>query len=227
MPQSRQPLKHSDAQIEAIVSVPFYENTLVVRRGERADCLVVDPGLQPQLILDYLDKEKLEPAAILNTHGHSDHIAGNGKMKERWPDSPLVIGRGDAYKLTDPVGNLSAMHGLELISPESDQLVDEGDVYSAAGFELEVLEIPGHSIGHVVFVWKSETAPLVIGGDVLFQGSVGRTDFPDGDYHALVSGIREKLFALPDDTIVIPGHGPATTIGEEKRTNPVVGLHLG
>ena len=92
--------------------------------------------------------------------------------------------------------------------------------------ELEVLELPGHSRGHVVYVWKGDRPWVVFGGDVLFQGSIGRTDFPDGDMKRLLSGIREKLFVMPDDTIVYPGHGAPTTIGEEKRYNPFVGMSI-
>jgi glyoxylase-like metal-dependent hydrolase (beta-lactamase superfamily II) len=148
-------------------------------------------------------------------------------MKERWPDCPLIIGRGDAPKLSDPDLNLSAAFGFAITSPPADLLVDNGDVYEAAGFELRVRAIPGHSSGHVVFVWDETPPALVIGGDVLFAGSVGRTDFPDGSFEALRDGIDRKLFTLPDETIVLPGHGPMTTIGEEKRTNPFVGAPAG
>ena len=110
-----------------------------------------------------------------------------------------------------------------LTSPPADYLVVDGDAYEAAGLTLEVLEIPGHSIGHVVYVWKAGDPWVVFGGDVLFQGSVGRTDFPDGDTQQLFAAIRAKLFVMPDETIVLPGHGSATTIGEEKRFNPFVG----
>jgi glyoxylase-like metal-dependent hydrolase (beta-lactamase superfamily II) len=106
-------------------------------------------------------------------------------------------------------------------------VVDEGDVVEAAGLVMDVLEIPGHSIGHVVYLVR-ETSPLVvIGGDVLFAGSIGRTDFPDGSFEQLQRGIHEKLFTLPDDTRILPGHGPLTTIGREKRTNPFVGAPAG
>jgi len=218
---------HDQAEIQTIISAPFQENTVVARLQGRDDCLVVDPGFEPDKIVDYLEEQGLTPAAILNTHGHSDHIAGNGAMKERWPDAPLVIGRGDAHKLTDPEANLSAKYGFQLISPEAEQLLDEGDTYSAAGFDLDVLEIPGHSIGHIVFVWNSASPTLVFGGDVLFSGSIGRTDFPDGDHQALVSGIHNKLFTMPDDTVVLTGHGPRTTIGIEKQNNPFVGAPAG
>ena len=204
--------------------MPFAENTYILHLEGRNDCLVVDPGLEPLKILKYLDDRQLTPAAILNTHGHADHIAGNQAMKERWPDRPLVIGRGDAEKLTDPRLNLSGMFGAGLVSPPADELLDEGDIYRAGGFELEVLEIPGHSSGHIVFIWKMQRPFIVIGGDVLFAGSIGRTDFPDGSFELLAEGIHGKLFTLPDDTVVLPGHGETTNVGHEKRYNPFVGL---
>ena len=208
--------------VRRIVSAPFAENSFVARIAGRSDCLVVDPGLEPEQIVAYLAREQLTPSILLNTHGHADHIAGNAELKRRWPDCPLVIGRGDAPKLTDPVLNLSQAFGLPVTSPPADRLLDEGDLVEAAGFTLRVAEIPGHSIGHVVFVTEGQRPTLVFGGDVLMAGSTGRWDFPDGDGEQLLSGIRGKLFTLPDDTIVYPGHGQRTTIGEEKRSNPVL-----
>ena len=188
---------------------------------------MVDPGFEPQKILDLLDNEGLTPAAILNTHGHSDHIAGNAAMKAQWPECPLVIGAGDAPKLTDPALNLSAGYGVRLVSPPADIELNEGETYSKAGLDLEVLETPGHSVGHIVFVCKANNPWIVIGGDVLFHRGIGRTDFPDGDFDQLLYSIREKLFKMPDNTIVLPGHGSSTTIGEEKRENPFVGAAAG
>lgn len=214
----------AELQVTRIVSTPFEENAYVAHRKGSRQCLVIDPGLEPERILAHLDAEGLEPAAILNTHGHSDHIGGNAALKARWPDCPLVIGRPDAPKLTDATLNLAVMFGENLVSPPADVLVWEGDVYEAAGCTLKVLAIPGHSAGHVVYVWNDEAKPLVFVGDVIFAGSIGRTDFPDGNFDQLADGIRRKLFSLPDDTTLLPGHGPPTTVGKEKRTNPFVGL---
>ncbi len=217
----------SALRVASIVSAPFEENTYVAHLDGRTDCLVVDPGLEPDEILAYLHQQGLTPAAILITHGHSDHIAGNGRIKERFPECPIVVSHGDAAKLGNPDLNLSSAFGAYLVSPPGDILVGEGDVYSAAGMDLEVREIPGHSTGHVVFVWKAGKPHVVFGGDVLFAGSIGRTDFPDGSFDDLAKNIWEKLFTLDDETQVLPGHGPPTTIGKEKRNNPFVGAPAG
>jgi glyoxylase-like metal-dependent hydrolase (beta-lactamase superfamily II) len=212
----------SKLRLHTIVSMPFEENSYIVGLPDRTDVLVVDPGFQPELILDYLAGEGLTLAAILNTHRHADHIAGNGVMKDAFPDAPLIIGVGDEIMLSDANANLSAPFGLAVTSPPADRTVREGDRLELAGLEMEVFEIPGHSPGHVVFLLRSEG--IVLGGDVLFRGSIGRTDFPGGSFDQLRDGIHAKLFTLPDATVVYPGHGPVTTVGHEKKTNPFVGM---
>ncbi len=207
--------------LQTIVSMPFAENTYILWLTDSKECVVVDPGLEPQGIQDLIEENGLELAAILNTHGHTDHIAGNGFMKGLNPDAPLIIGEGDAAMLTDPVANLSASYGFEIISPPADQTVKEGDSLIFGGMTFDVLDIPGHSPGHVAFVMKEHK--IVLGGDVLFRGGIGRTDFPGGNFKQLAEGIRNKLFPLDPEVVVYPGHGPVTKIGYEKRTNPFVG----
>jgi hydroxyacylglutathione hydrolase len=212
----------ADLVVGRVESAPFGENTYVFHRTGGSDCLVVDPGFEPDAIIAFIEDRGLEPAAILLTHGHSDHIAGNGRLRERWPGLPILIGRDDASKLTDPAGNLSAAFGLALVSPPADRLLDDGEQLSLAGLEIGVTMIPGHSRGHVVFRIEACTPPVVFGGDVLFRDGIGRTDFPDGDFATLAAGIRRGLYTLPDDTVVLPGHGEPTTVGHERRHNPFV-----
>lgn len=214
-------------RIESILSQPFAENTYILWLDGQADCLVVDPGLEPDKILRFLADNNLTPAAILNTHGHSDHIAGNEAMKQKWPDIPLMIGVADEDKLTDPDKNLSAPFGLPLISPPADKTLVDGENLMLAGLSLKVLDTPGHCIGHVVFVCNQESPSIVIGGDVLFKGGIGRTDFPDGSFDQICDSIHNKLFPMAADTIVFPGHGPETTIGQEIESNPFVGKPAG
>jgi hydroxyacylglutathione hydrolase len=210
-------------RIASIESAPFQENTYVAHLEGRDDCLVVDPGLEPEKIIDYLTENRLTPAALMITHGHADHIGGIDYLKEKWPDCPIVIGRSEAPKLTSADLNLSAGYGMPVTTLPADILVDEGQVYSAAGFDLEVRNIPGHSTGHVVFVWKKGDPIIVFVGDVIMAGSVGRCDFPGGSFPQLASGIHQKLFDLPDSTVLLSGHGPPTTVGIEKEQNPYVG----
>jgi hydroxyacylglutathione hydrolase len=212
-----------DLQIHVVESLPFSENTYLVFLENRDDCLVIDPGMEPEAILRLLKELGKKPAAILNTHGHGDHIAGNEAMKAAFPEAPLMIGVNEAHLLTDSNANLTGLFGMPIVSPPADRLLREGEVVEAAGIALEVIEIPGHSPGHIVFVWRG--VPIrVFGGDVLFEGSIGRSDFPGCNGPLLLHGIRSKLFALPADTVVYPGHGGTTTIGEEKAHNPFVGV---
>ena len=209
-------------QIEPIVSAPFAEITYLAWRNGSADALVVDPGFEVDAILEVLERHALRPVAILNTHGHVDHIAGNAGMKDAFPEIPLIIGKNEANLLTDANANHSARFGMPITSPPADRFVTEGERIELAGFSFEVREIPGHSPGSVVFVADEFDPPFVFGGDVLFAGSVGRTDL-GGDTKLLLSGIRAKLFNLPDGTVILPGHGPSTTIGAERVHNPFVG----
>lgn len=206
-------------RVHTIVSMPFEENSYVVWLPGRTDAVVLDPGLEPELILGFLRQEGLSVAALLNTHGHADHIGGNAVLKHAFPAAPLIIGANDAAMLTDAEANLSGPFGLPITSPAADRTVNEGEAVEVAGMHFEVREIPGHSPGHVVFIYRGQPVQ-VFGGDVLFREGIGRFDFPGGSGESLLSGIRDKLFTLPDDTVVYPGHGPTTTIGHERRSNP-------
>lgn len=206
--------------IQRVVSELFDQNCYVVRADGRADAVVIDPGFDPDAVLRGVELDGLTVSAILLTHGHVDHIAGVGAVKAAFPAAPVVIGTHDAAMLSDPELNLSGPFGVPVTSPPADRLVNEGDALEFAGLTFDVLDLPGHSPGHVVFVVRGE--PVVFGGDVLFAGGIGRTDFPGGSHEQLVSGIRAKLYTMADATAVHPGHGPATTVGRERRSNPFV-----
>lgn len=206
-------------EIHVIVSSLFNQNCFIIHREESRQAVVFDPGLDVKAIQNCLERRGLTVAAILNTHGHADHIAGNGALKEYYPSAPLLIGEKDALMLQDPEANLSAGFDFPLISPPADRTVREGDTVEVADLTFEVFDIPGHSPGHVIFLLRG-TPHRVFGGDVLFRMAIGRWDFPGGDLELLLQGIREKLLILPDDTIVYPGHEDCTTIGFEREHNP-------
>jgi glyoxylase-like metal-dependent hydrolase (beta-lactamase superfamily II) len=203
--------------------MPFAENSYVVWVDGGTEAFVIDPGFEPEVILEFLADRGLTLAAIVCTHGHVDHIAGNRALKEAFPAAPIVIGHGDADMLVDPELNLSAGFGIPVTSPPKDRGVSDGEELTVAGVPLAVWEVPGHSPGHVVYFVRETSPPMLLGGDVLFRGSVGRTDFPGGSFVQLAAGVRAKLWPLPAETVVYPGHGPVTTIGHERRTNPFVG----
>ncbi|MFO0937534.1 MAG: MBL fold metallo-hydrolase [Gemmataceae bacterium] len=207
-------------EIRTVESMPFGENTYILWIPGRADCVVVDPGFEPELIFDQLDEAGLTVAAILNTHGHVDHIAGNRAVKQRFPNAMIVIGEIDAPMLENADLNLSGPFGMPITSPAADRLVNQGDRVEMAGMVFDVRLTPGHSPGHVVYVLRG--APVVIGGDVLFREGIGRYDFPGGSFKVLEDSIQSQLYTLPDETVVYPGHGPVTTIGYEKSNNPYV-----
>jgi hydroxyacylglutathione hydrolase len=207
-------------QIFTVESEPFAENSYLVWQDGSSEAFVIDPGFQPELIREALDERGLTLVAIVCTHGHCDHIAGNAVLKQAYPNAPIIIGAGDADMLGDSMRNMGAVLGFDVTSPPADRVVREGEKLTVASITMDVFETPGHSPGHVVYVLRDTKPTLVLGGDVLFRGSVGRCDFPGGSFETLRANIERVLWPLPDDTVVYPGHGPVTTIGHEKKTNP-------
>jgi glyoxylase-like metal-dependent hydrolase (beta-lactamase superfamily II) len=221
--------------VSAFPAAAFATNCYVVAPAAGEECLVVDPGIG---VLDQLsavlERFRLRPAAVLLTHGHIDHVysvtpvcGGHGV--------PALVHGDDRYRLVDPVATLDpalvAMFEAQFgraatwAEPDDVRTVVDGETLAIAGLEVAVLHAPGHTEGSVMFGLPGapdgvQAGSTVISGDVLFAGSIGRTDLPGGDMAAMVASLRDKVLTLPDDAHVLPGHGPATSVGRERATNP-------
>jgi glyoxylase-like metal-dependent hydrolase (beta-lactamase superfamily II) len=197
---------------------PFAENTYVVVGPSGTNAMVVDPGIDSEPVLDTLRERGLACSLIVNTHGHLDHVACNAYFK-RETGAPLTIHAADRPMLAR-VREQGALYGLSVEeSPSPDFELVEGTPLVFDGLSFDVLHTPGHTPGGVCLRLGSD----LLVGDTIFAGSVGRTDLPGGDWATLVSSIRTKIFALPDDVRCYPGHEGQTTIGRERRSNPFVG----
>jgi hydroxyacylglutathione hydrolase len=206
----------------AIVTVtPFEQNCTLVFDEATKHGVVIDPGGELDRIHAAIDELGLTIDTILLTHGHMDHASGADELREAL--GVEIVGPHSHDKLLldelEQIGKMYGLDGARNVAP--DRWLEEGDTVDIAGTTFEVLHCPGHSPGSVVFV--NRPAKFAIVGDVLFRGSIGRTDLPGGDFETLDRSIREKLFPLGDDVMFLCGHGPGGTIGEERRTNPFVG----
>jgi len=205
--------------IKELVVGPLMANCFIFGCAETKEGVVIDPGGDADRILFSLSDSELKVKYIINTHGHFDHVSANGKIKDA-TGADILIHPLDAPML----GSLStnaAFFGISVEnSPPCDQTIEEGDTVSFGKITLKVIHTPGHTPGGISLY----TDKIIFVGDTLFAGSIGRTDFPGGDFNTLISSIRTKLFKMDDDVRVFSGHGPETSIGSEKRFNPFVGL---
>jgi len=213
----------------------FATNCYVVAPSAGQDCVIVDPGIGVlDQLAEVLAEHRLRPAAVLLTHGHFDHVYSVTPVCGAHGVA-AVIHPDDAYRLKDPLRTLDpglvAMFEQQFgqaatwTEPDDVRVVADGDLLELAGLSWRVVHAPGHTEGSVMFTLGEvpdgvEAGSTVLSGDVLFAGSVGRTDLPGGDHAAMLRSLREKVLGLPDDALVLPGHGPATSIGAERRTNP-------
>ena len=198
----------------------FSENTYVIS-DDTGECMIVDPGCQEpeeqDLLLDYFKEKHLKPVKIVNTHCHIDHILGTAFLHDHFK-LPFLIHPQEKPLLTASIAQ-GELFGLEVQTPpEPTDYLNEGDTVTFGNSMFEVIHIPGHSPGGIVLLNKDQGCMFT--GDVLFQGSIGRTDLPGGDYDSLVNSIRQKLLILDPEIRVYPGHGPDTTIGIENQSNP-------
>lgn len=207
-------------QIQSFVFNPFQENTFVLF-DETKECVIIDPGCsddgENQELEDFIEQRKLLVKLVLNTHCHIDHVLGNKFAKDAFKANLLIPPGEEAVLKSAEV--YAPSYGFHLYQHQpADGYLEEGDLVHVGNQRFVVLLVPGHSPGHVAFY--SERNSMLIGGDVLFYNSIGRTDLPGGNYDQLINSIHTKFFTLPDSVRVYPGHGPETTIGFEKKTNP-------
>ena len=192
------------------------ENAYIFYDETTGDGVVIDPGGEPEKLTAAIEREGICVRAILLTHGHCDHIGAVPDLKKIY-DAPVVCGDGESPFLEDPGLNMSVRFG-ETVSFTPDRTVYDGELLEYAGVRFAVIHTPGHTPGGCCYHCGEEK--ILFSGDTLFNNSIGRSDFYLGDHDALINGIVNKLYALPDDTAVLPGHGDATAIGREKKVNP-------
>jgi hydroxyacylglutathione hydrolase len=207
-------------KIKSFVFSPIQENTYLLY-DEHDNCTIIDPGCyfdaEKEQLTQFIKQSGLQPKMLLNTHCHLDHIFGNKYVAETYQLTPQIHPNEKAVLEYATTSGL--MYNLPFDNYMGEFIFLKGsDIILLGKNELEVIEAPGHSPGHICFYCKAQN--FLIGGDVLFNRSIGRTDLPGGNHQQLIKNIKEKLLILPDATVVYSGHGPATTIGEEKRENP-------
>jgi len=205
---------------------PFYENTYVLY-DDTKECIIIDPGcietFERSELSEFIESKELKVKALINTHCHIDHVLGNAWVKKYFK-VPLWIHAIEKATLKAVEAYAPSYGFVRYEGSEADAFLDEGDQVKFGNTVLDIFFVPGHAPGHIALYDINQK--FVIGGDVLFQGSIGRTDLPGGDYKTLIESIQKKMFKLPDDTIVYCGHGPTTTIGIEKRSNPYCAINV-
>jgi len=199
--------------IKKIIVGPLESNCYLFGDEATKEIFVIDPGGDYREIKSVIDKNGMKPKAVINTHGHGDHIGANKEF-----GIPVWIHRLDADFLMDPSKNLSGAFGFLLKTKTASRLVEDGDILNIGKYSLEVIHTPGHTPGSICL--KAES--VIFTGDTLFCEGIGRTDFPYGSEKDIMRSIKEKLFTLDDSYIIYPGHGPDSTIGNEKANNPYI-----
>ncbi|RMH73822.1 MAG: MBL fold metallo-hydrolase [Gemmatimonadetes bacterium] len=202
--------------LETFVVTPFQENTYLVASESTRNAIIIDPGGDADMLIRAIEAGNYHVQRIINTHGHIDHVGAVQALKDRF-DVPFCLHRADQF-LLDHLPQIAEMYGIPISGvPEIDHYLNPGENITLDEIEFEVRFTPGHSPGSVSLVTNQN---IVFSGDALFAGSIGRTDLPGGDHATLITSIQTQLLSLPDEFQVYSGHGPVTTIGQERRFNP-------
>jgi glyoxylase-like metal-dependent hydrolase (beta-lactamase superfamily II) len=199
------------------ISVGALETNCYIIFNKEKSAIIVDPGGEGEKISLFIEEKKLKPLMIINTHGHADHCGANKFLKEKY-SIPILIHEDD----TQILNSLENKFIFPLVkgepSPEPDSFLKDGDLIGLGEITLKIIHTPGHTPGSISILING----VLISGDLIFSGSVGRTDLPGGSWSKLLESIKNKILTLPEETIILPGHGPSTTVGEEKRNNPFI-----
>ena len=204
-------------EVHKIEVMPLGTNCYFAFDESTREGIVIDPGGSSDLIMKKIDELQMKVVAIVNTHGHWDHVGANQTVSEKM-GVPVYIHEDAADYLTDPAKNISNMMGTQSQTKAADHLLKEGDTVTFGSCELEVIHTPGHTPGGICLYGHG----VLFCGDTLFYRSIGRTDLPGGDFHTLIESIKNKIFTLPGDTLVCPGHGMVTNVRDEINGNPFV-----
>ncbi|MFK7759339.1 MAG: MBL fold metallo-hydrolase [Phycisphaerales bacterium] len=226
-PHTSSPAPHTTPSVAPVVQVfplgDFQTNCMIVTAGEPTSgkpCWIVDCGYQPEPLLDAVQQQGLIVERIMLTHAHADHMAGLFEARSRFPDAKIYLNPIEESWMNDPMLNLSAALGLSITGPALDGHLEHNQTHELDGLTWRIAHTPGHSPGSVSIIHEPSKTALV--GDTLFNGSIGRTDFPGSSFEQLEQSIREHLYTLDPETVCYPGHGPKTTVGRERTTNPFV-----
>ena len=218
-------------RIEGVVTGMVATNCYTLINEESKEAIFIDVSGDVETLTRVVKNENLTPQAVLLTHAHFDHMDAVDGIREEFPDIEVIIGENDAPLLENPMSNLSLAFTGTPISTKADRTVSDGEVISLIGLTIKCIEVPGHTIGGMCYYIDNQInkgdngdiltkTGLLFDGDTLFYASIGRSDFPTGDEEALLNNIRKKLFVLPEDTLVLPGHNNKTSIKMEKNNNP-------
>jgi len=201
--------------LETVIVGPMQVNCYILASGQDSPCLIIDPGAEEHKIRKVLQMHRLKPACVINTHGHFDHIGCDDKF-----GVPVYVHKQDVMMLQQPRMNLSGLFAMPYEVKSEIRMLEDRARVLVEDIELEAIHVPGHTPGGIALFIRKPRNRVIFTGDTLFCQGIGRTDFEGGDEELLMRSIKEKILAMPDDTVIYPGHGPSSTIGEEKRNNP-------